>query len=297
MKLKRSLRILLVVSVALFLVFVVSVWIVGGKLVAPANRTVGPPPADFPFQTIAIPTQTDNTLAAWYVSKPEANATVVLFHPVRSDRRAMLGRARFLHEQGYAVLLVDLQAHGESQGDNVTIGYLEKLDVITAIEFVKQEQPDHQIGIIGWSLGGASTLLASPLDVDAIVIESVYPTVTDAVYDRVAIRIGSLKYLVAPALLCQLEPRLGISPTDLRPIDFVDKVDCPLLMFAGDADLHTPLDETERMFAEAVEPKQLVVFPKAEHEDLFEFDRKRYESAVGNFFDALSRQALNTGFP
>ena len=197
----------------------------------------------------------------------------------------MLGRARFLYERGYAVLLVDMQAHGESQGENITIGHLEKLDVVAAVDFIKQNQPDHQIGIIGWSLGGASTLLGSPLDVDAIVLESVYPTITDAVYDRVAIRIGPLKHVVAPALLCQLYPRLGISPVDLRPIDFIDKVDCPLLMLAGDADLHTPIAETEQMFAQAVEPKELVVFPGAKHEDLFEFDRDLYSSSVGVFFD------------
>ena len=192
MKLKQSLRILLIVSASLLLIFIIAVWIVGGKLVASANRTVGPPPADLPFQTISIPTETGNTLAAWYGPNPKANATVVLFHPVRSDRRAMVERARLMFEQGYAVLLVDLQAHGESQGENITFGYLEKLDVNAAVDFVKQEEPEHKVGIIGWSLGGASTLLASPLEVDAIVIESVYPTVTDAVYDRVAIRIGPL---------------------------------------------------------------------------------------------------------
>ena len=286
MKLKRSLRILSIVLASLLLIFVVAMWIVGGKLVVPANHTVGPPPADLPFQTISIPTAGDNTLAAWYGPNANANATVVLLHPVRSDRRAMLGRARMLYERGYAVLLVDLQAHGESEGENITFGYLEKQDVIAAIDFAKQAQPNHKIGVIGWSLGGAATLLTSPLDVDAIVIESVYPTVTEAVYDRVAIRIGSLKHLVAPALLIQLRPRLGISPADLRPIEFIDQVDCPLLMLAGDADLHTPIGETQQMFAKAIEPKRLIVFPAAEHEDLFEFDRDRYISEVADFFDA-----------
>ena len=87
-------------------------------------------------------------------------------------------------------------------------------------------------------------------------------------------------------MLCQLKPRLGFSSEDLRPIDFLDRVDCPLLMLAGDADLHTPISETKRMFAEAVEPKRLVVFPDAKHEDLFEFDRALYASEVGDFFDA-----------
>ena len=279
-------RFLLAVLVLLGIAFVVAVWIVGGRLVAPANRTVGLPPEDFPCESITIESESGSKLAAWYVPDSASTATVILLHPVRSDRRSMLDRARFLAKQGYDVLLIDMQAHGESPGEHITSGHREKLDVAAAVDFVKGRHPDHRIGIDGWSLGGAATLLAVPLGVDAIVLESVYPTISEAVYDRVEIRLGPLKHLVAPALLCQLKPRLGIAPSDLRPIDFVSRVGCPLLVLAGDADVHTPLEETQRMFAEAEEPKRLVVFENAAHEDLMAFDQKLYETEVGGFFEA-----------
>ena len=41
----------------------------------------------------------------------------------------MVNRARFLHAAGYAVLLIDLQAAGESPGKAVTLGYREANDV------------------------------------------------------------------------------------------------------------------------------------------------------------------------
>ena len=279
-------RFLLAVLVLSGIAFVVAVWIVGGRLVAPANRTVGLPPEDFPCESITIESESGSKLAAWYVPDSASTATVILLHPVRSDRRSMLDRARFLAKQGYDVLLIDMQAHGESPGEHITSGHREKLDVAAAVDFVKGRHPDHRIGIDGWSLGGAATLLAVPLGVDAIVLESVYPTISEAVYDRVEIRLGPLKHLVAPALLCQLKPRLGIAPSDLRPIDFVSRVGCPLLVLAGDADVHTPLEETQRMFAEAEEPKRLVVFENAAHEDLMAFDQKLYETEVGGFFEA-----------
>ena len=279
-------RILLTVLVLSGIAFVVAVWIVGGRLVESANRTVGPPPEDFPCETITIESESGSKLAAWYAPSPGSTATVILLHPVRSDRRAMLDRARFLADHDYDLLLIDMQAHGESLGENITCGHREKLDVAAAVDFVRKRHPDHRIGIDGWSLGGAATLLAVPLGVDAIVIESVYPTISEAVYNRAAIRLGPLNHLVAPALLCQLKPRLGFSPSELRPIDFVNRVGCPLLVLAGDADAHTPLEETQRMFAEAEEPKRLVVFENAAHEDLMAFDRKLYETEVGQFFEA-----------
>ena len=278
-------RILLAVLVLSGIAFVVAVWIVGGRLVDPANRTVGAPPDDFLCEAITINSESGSKLAGWYAPNPTSTATVILLHPVRTDRRSMLDRAMFLADQGYSILLIDMQAHGESPGENVTAGHREKLDVVAAVDFVKERHPDHRIGIDGWSLGGAATLLASPLGVDAIVIESVYPSISEAVYNRVAIRLGPLKYLVAPALLCQLKPRLGISTSDLRPIDSVGQIGCPLLMMAGDTDVHTPLEETQRMFDQAEEPKRLVVFEDAAHEDLMAFDRERYEAEVGRFFE------------
>ena len=288
-------RILLTVLVLSGIAFVVAVWIVGGRLVEPANRKVGPPPEDFPCETITIESESGSKLAAWYAPSPGSTATIILLHPVRSDRRSMLDRASFFADRDYDVLLIDMQAHGESPGENITSGHREKLDVAAAVDFIRGRHPDHRIGIDGWSLGGAAALLAVPLGVDAIVIESVYPTISEAVYNRVAIKIGPLKYLAAPLLLCQLKPRLGISPSDLRPIDYVSKVGCPLLVIAGDADAHTPLEETQRMFAEAEEPKRLVVFENAAHEDLMAFDRELYETEVGGFFEDYLKEGSNTG--
>jgi len=230
---RRYRRVLLIVLSLLGLGFLVAVWIVGGRLVESANRTVGLPPDDFLCEMITINSESGAKLVAWYAPNPLSTATVILLHPIRADRRSMLGRARLLADQGYDILMIDMQAHGESLGDKITAGHLEKLDVVAAVDFVKGRHPNHRIGIVGRSLGGAAALLASPLGVDVMVIESVYPSITEAVYDRVAIELGPLKYLVAPALLCQLKPRLGISASDLRPIDFVGQVGCPLLVRGG----------------------------------------------------------------
>lgn len=66
----------------------------------------------------------------------------------------MLDRARWLHDEGYSSLLIDLQAHGESTGNHITGGYLEKHDVASAVKFARNRHPTESIGVIGVSLGG-----------------------------------------------------------------------------------------------------------------------------------------------
>lgn len=262
----------------------VTSWLIGGTLLAPACCSVGPPPKQWTVESVTLKNKLGGKIAAWYVPAEGARATVVLLHPIRGNRRTMLGRATLLHDAGYTVVMIDMQAHGESPGEAITLGYLERYDAAAAVEFARAKDPRHRIGVIGWSLGGAAALLASPLDIDAMVLEAVYPTVDEAVVDRLARRVGPLSHLVAPLLIWQLGPRLGINASDLRPIDHVAKIACPVLVAAGEGDEHTTIAESRRMFEAAVEPKEFVVFRGAKHEDFLAFDKELYKSRVLAFF-------------
>lgn len=265
---------------------VVVAWLVGGVLVAPANRTVGDPPADFPATSVQIQSESGTTVAVWHLTNPDSNATAILVHSIRGDRRSMLSRARLLRKHGYSTLLIDLQAHGESLGKIITMGHLEKHDVLAAIEYVRNHDPNQKIAVIGHSLGGASTVFANP-EVDVIVLESVYPTVTEAVHNRVQMRIGFLHHVVAPLLLVQLKPRLSVSPDQLRPIVALQNVQCPVLFASGDRDKHTPIGETNRMFDTSSEPKKLVIFNGALHEDLLAYDPGKYENEIIGYINQI----------
>lgn len=276
---RRIRKWLLLFAVAGMVFFAGVVWFVGGALVASANRVVGPPPDDFPAATIHFSSNSGATIAAWHLPVPHSNATAILLHPIRSDRRSMLTRAKLLNKHGYSTLLIDLQAHGESNGEYITAGHLEKHDVLAAIDYVRNIDPGQKIAIVGSSLGGAAALFAQP-DVDVIVLESVYPTVSAAVHNRVQMRLGLLHHFVAPLLLIQMHPRIGISPDQLCPIERMDEMRCPVLVASGDCDRHTTIEETRRLFFAANEPKKLVEFQGAEHVDLLAHDPEKYEKEV-----------------
>lgn len=259
-------------------------WLLGSLLVYPAHRRVGEPPPELGAEVIALPSRSGSVIQGWWCEHPSAIATVVLFHGVRGNRLSMLARASLLREAGYSVLLIDFQAHGESRGSHLTFGYLERHDVSASLEFVRQRKPHHKIGVIGSSLGGAATLLGAPREINALVLEAVYPTIEEAIEDRARMRLGPLSFILSAILLLQIKPRLGITSDQLRPIEKIGEFSCPILVASGDMDLHTTLAETERLFARAPEPKELVIFKGAAHIDLLEHDRELYESKVLAFF-------------
>lgn len=268
-------------------------WFIGGALVAPANRTVGEPPSDFPATTIQIESESGAMLAGWHLPLPNSTATAILLHPIRGDRRAMLSRAKLLRQHGYSTLLIDLQAHGESAGQNITAGHLEQHDVSAAVDYIQTDDPYQKIAIIGRSLGGASAVFANP-NVDLIVLESVYPTVSEAIHNRVQMRMGILHHVIAPLLVGQLKPRLDVSPRELRPIVEIANLKRAILIASGDHDEHTTIIETNRMFEAANEPKKLVVFNGAGHVDLLDYDSVKYESEIVEYMNQIIGERISS---
>jgi fermentation-respiration switch protein FrsA (DUF1100 family) len=256
-------------------------WEMAGPLIESANHRVAPPPADLGARTVSIASASGSTLAGWFVPGTPGAGVVLLLHGVRADRAAMLSRARFLHDAGYGVLLIDFQAHGESPGAAITFGWLESRDARAALDWLRTAAPGERIGAIGLSMGGAAATLAEPpLPLDALVLEEVYPTIEEALADRLRLQYGGGAGAMLPLFTWQMPLRIGITPAALHPIERVGALAMPKLFIAGAADLHTTLAESERLYAAAAEPKELWVVPGLGHQDADEHVPADYRPRV-----------------
>lgn len=285
-------RIVFGCALVLLLATLAGSWFAGSALIAPANEAIGNLPSDLVGSSVQFPSESGAVISGWFIPGQEGVGAVVLMHGVRANRVSMLDRARFLSRAGYSVLLFDFQAHGESAGKRITFGYLESSDARAAVSFLRANAPGERVGVIGVSMGGASALLASPsLEAEAIVLEMVYPTIDQAVSDRLSARFGKWSRVFAPLLTWQLRPRLGVGGDALRPIDRVGSLHIPKLFVAGSEDQYTTLEESRQMFATASEPKALWVVSGATHEDLCRFAGREYEQRILDFFGPSLRRS------
>lgn len=224
---------------------------------------------------------------AWLSRGRPGGGAVLLLHGVGANRESMLGRAQFLHDQGFTVLAPDFQAHGESPGKHITFGARESYDAEAAMDYLHEVAPSERVGVIGVSMGGAASLLGpEPLAANAFVLESVYPTIRNAVSDRLATWFGPLSLLgrlFTSPLITALGAEVGVSESELRPITRIGRIRAPLLLISGTADPYTPIAEAESLFAAAPAHKSFWAVGGAKHEDLHEFAPKEYERRVGGF--------------
>jgi uncharacterized protein len=278
-------RRLIIGAIALLFVAVFAVLGAGEYLSAPAHRVIGYSLTDLPITKLTIPSSNGGQIAAWQVNGSQGKGVILLLHGVRADRLEMLNRARFLYKLGYSLVLPDLPGHGESSGDRITFGSSESSGVKAVTAYIRNTFPNERIGAIGVSLGAASLVMSRPEhDFNAIVLESMFLSLEEAIEDRLRIYLGPYGGMFSPLLTLQLPLRLGIPLSSLRPIDALTTLKAPLLLASGSIDRHTTLQEAKRLFAAAASPKELWIVEGAAHVDLHVFAGSAYEERIAAFF-------------
>jgi fermentation-respiration switch protein FrsA (DUF1100 family) len=202
----------------------------------------------------------------------------------------MLSRAEFLHARRYSVLLIDFQAHGESPGDRITFGARESQDVTAALLNLQRWVPGEPVGVIGVSLGAAAFVLAEHRPaVAAVVLESMYPTIEQAVSDRLRLHLGPAGPILAPLLTMQFRSRLGVAPDRLRPIDRIGSIGASVFILNGTLDQHTSIDEARALFTAASAAKEFWAVEGAAHVNLHAYAKDEYERRLTTFLETYLR--------
>ena len=224
---------------------------------------------------------------------PGSPRWLVFVHGYHDNWRAGLTYARRSAEAGHNLLLVDLRAHGESGGDWVGAGWLDRRDLVAWCRWVVARAGEGaRITLMGISMGAASCLMACgekdlPGQVAACVADSGY---TD--FWRTAenvVRTGSLGTPPASPhpLLDVARRRLarargGYDLMLARPVDALARTRVPVLLIHGDADRVVP-PYMARELAAAGGGHRLETFPGAGHCCAVFADPGRYWDCVLGF--------------
>jgi pimeloyl-ACP methyl ester carboxylesterase len=114
--------------------------------------------------------------------------------------------------------MIDLRAHGESEGERVTVGYHEVRDVRGALSWLEERgyEPEDVV-LHGWSMGGSAVVQAAAgSGVAAVVEEAAYANLPPLLRERIPEASG-LPGFFNPGILLMSRLFLGIDPWAVRP--------------------------------------------------------------------------------
>ena len=232
-----------------------------------------------PYQSLDLITEDGIRLSAWYT--PPRNGVVILLAHGYGDNRP-----EWVHEllakKGYGVLAWDARAHGESDGEISTVGYLEVLDVKAALDYVLAQPDIKRIGAWGGSMGAATLILATAQfpQIEALFVDSSFSSLDDEFNFLVPYPV------INPLAKAITHVETGIDLNKVSPVDVIGMISPrPVYIVQGGEDTMAPPDSGEKLFNAAREPRFLWVDEKAPHLAIYVDNPRRYQRRLLDFFD------------
>jgi len=147
-----------------------------------------------------------------------SNRWAVLIHGYGRDGTFAYDYAEEYLKRGWNVLIPDLRAAGESQGEFITMGALESLDVLKWLEKIP---PDSKIILHGVSMGAATVMMTAahnPKNLIAVVEDCGYTSAYEMFAAQLEKIFGLPEYPVMPCadIVCKFKTGIKISDAATR---------------------------------------------------------------------------------
>jgi alpha-beta hydrolase superfamily lysophospholipase len=214
---------------------------------------------------LTLTTEDGLKLVAYQVDAEDPRAAVVFVSGIQSPSvTAFFGHAAMLKKAGYSSILVEMRAHGESEGDLICLGTKEYMDVQAAVRYIKERSPELPVVVFGLSMGAGTVVnaIGETKGIDALVSLSAFSTWPDLFADNMTL-------MGLPRFVCEMEKpfvwlymgvQFGFDRLQVNPLTEIGKLNGrPALLMHSRDDTQVPFASFERLTAAAPEVETYVV--------------------------------------
>lgn len=220
--------------------------------------------------------------------------TAVMVHGYTDCAVKYLYVGRMYHRDlGCNILLPDLSAHGLSDGEEIQMGWNDRLDIMRWTEVAKDlfaEGSDSvRIVVHGVSMGAATTMCLSgerlPDYVRCFVEDCGYTSVWDEFEGQLKemFNLPAFPLMWTTSALCKI--KYGWSFGEASPLRQVAKCRRPMLFIHGDSDTFVPTRMVYPLYEAKPQPKELWIAHGSRHARSYTDHPKEYTAKVRAFID------------
>ena len=223
------------------------------------------------------------------VTDNESHLWALLLHGYSRTRTRVYSLGLYYAQKGYNVVMPDLRGHGESGGDYIGMGWLDRKDVLKWLELIISRDSAAKIVIQGGSMGAATAMMAAgeklPENVKAIVEDcgytSAFDVFSDVLWDHA--RLPAFPLVYTAELYAMIFA--GYSFSEASALDQIKKSTVPVLFIHGDSDNFIHTDMVYKLYDACPTEKELLVVEDAAHGQALYRDPDRYFDTVFGFLD------------
>lgn len=241
---------------------------------------------NIPYIDVEFKNDLNLTLKGWFVPV-NSNKAIIMVHGIIADRREGLEWVKALHMAGYNLLLFDLRNHGKSDKAKSGMGYYEKYDVITAVDFLESKGYKN-IGIFGVSMGASTAIQAMAVDkrIQAGVFEASFANLGDLLAEIAKRDFGLPRFPIINTVLYVYSIRLGADAYGINPEDYIGSISPrPVFIIHCDSDDFIAYHHGQRIFSKAGEPKYMWTAHCSKHAQAWQSNPQEAEKKVVDFYN------------
>ena len=223
----------------------------------------------------------------FFITDNDSDKYVVMAHGHTYTHHGCIKYAKMMYERGYNVILYDERYHGNSGGNNTTLGYYEQNDLYDVITYVYERFGDKIfLGTYGESMGAAAVILEQNFDdrVKFVVSDSGFARLEEVLLDLMKrFKAFPKKPLLKLAdFFVKIIAKMSIY--DVNPIDSLTNGKTPILFVHGEDDLFIKPHESEEMFNRYNGPKMFFLGKNhAKHVGSYPNNVIEYEKTMDEF--------------
>lgn len=228
----------------------------------------------------------------WFPAEGQKK-TVICFHGYTSYGMSdYIGLSDYYMKNGFNMLLVDERAHGESEGEYIGFGCLDRKDALDWIGWViGRTGEDSRILLHGTSMGGATVLMASGLELPEQVkgiisdcgftsAKEVFTHVLHSMYHLPAFPMIQIASLVN-------KKKAGYSLGECNAAEEVRRAAVPILLIHGSGDTFVPSSMCRKIYENCASEKKMLIVEGAAHAESYYKDMEAYENALNEFIGGV----------
>ncbi|MDP4145678.1 MAG: alpha/beta hydrolase [Bacillota bacterium] len=248
------------------------------------------------LRTVEIQSEDFLRLRGYYLEADKlSKVTVILAHGYNSQGKDMAAFAKFYHKSlGYNVLMPDDRGHGQSEGNYIGFGWMDRKDYVKWIDYtINTLNKDSKIILHGVSMGGAAVLMTSgeklPSNIKAIISDCAYTSVkAELSYQLQRVyKLPSFPILQTTSFLTKI--RAGYFFCEASAVKQVGKTKIPILFIHGAEDNFVPTNMVYTLYKSCRSEKDIFIVPNASHANAYNIDKIGYEMKVTQFVSKYAR--------
>ncbi len=241
-------------------------------------------------QEVTIKNRKGITLHGMEFRNPEnTNVWVIVLHGWTNVKREVSSYAMEHYKRGFNVLIPDLRGHGNSESKFVSMGWLDRLDVVDWTNSIAKENPKAKIILHGVSMGAATTMMTTgeklPENVVMAIEDCGFMGVKEIFTDQCIRKYHLPPKLVMPqaSLVCKLIN--GFFFGEASCVKQLKKSKTPTLFIHGDKDDFVLLENLEPVYKACAAEKEKHIIRGAEHAVSSHWYHEEYWQIVNDFVD------------